>query len=206
MGGGSSGTEKQQTALEQQQVALGQQQAQIGQEFIDLSKNRIAYSDILQQPAIQFYSQIASGNPQSVISAAAPQIGQIANNAQQAKANIMNNTPAGAGRDFALAQLEQGKSSQVSSTLNSLVTQAPQVLAQIGAGQASEGLQMTGAGFTGLGQGASSFASGQSSLSSIAQEQNARKASTMSFFGSLVGAAGNAAGGGAFGSLGGAAA
>lgn len=201
MGGGSSGTEKQQSALELQQVQLGQQQAQIGQEYLNLAGNRLQYSDILNQPAVQFYSSLASGNPQAAIQAAGPQLGNISQNAQQARANIMNNVPAGAGRDEALAQLEQGKSSQIAGTLNQLVTQAPGQLAAIGAGQASEALQLSGAGFTGLGQASGSYAQGQNSLGNIAQQQNARKASTMGFIGSLVGAAGSAAGGGAFGHL-----
>ncbi len=201
MGGGSKDTEKQSQALEQQQVALGQQQAQQGQQWLDFSKQRIARSDVLQQPLVDFYSGIAKGGPQT-LTAAAPLIGQIDSAAKQTQENIYNTVPAGAARDVAMAQQEISKGQQIGGTLNNTYQTALQQLGALGTGQAQLGLQEAGAGFTGTGQAGTLFGQGQSALQNIMTAQNQRKSSTMGFFGSLVGAAGMAAGGGAFGALG----
>jgi hypothetical protein len=194
MGGGPKDTEKQSQALEQQQVALGQQQAKQGQEWMDFSKQRIARSDVLQQPLIDFYSGIAKGGPQTM-TAAAPLLGQISDSAKKTQENIYNTVPAGAARDVAMAQQEIAKGQQIGGTINSTYQTALQQLGALGTGQAQLGLQEAGAGFTGAGQGLQAFGQGQEALQNIMTAQNQRKATTMSFFGSLVGAAGTAAGG-----------
>jgi hypothetical protein len=199
--GGSGNTQKQQEALTQQQIALGQQQAGIGQQYIDLSQAQLQRSTNLQQPLVDFYTGITQGNSQSKIAAASPVLGQIANSTKQAEANIYNTIPAGAGRDEALAQAQIGQGQQNASTLNSTFNTALQQLAAMGTGSTQAGLGLASAGFTGL--AAPGLQQGQQGLANVAQEQNQQKASTMGFFGSLVGAAGNAASGGVLGSLGG---
>jgi hypothetical protein len=199
--GGSSSTEKQSQALEQQQVALGQQQNALGQQFLQQGQQEIQRSNTLQQPLVDFYTGIASGSQANRISAAAPLLGQISQGAKQAEDNIYNTVPAGAGRDVALAQAQIQQSQSSAGAMNQAYTGALQNLGQLAAGQATLGLQQEGAGFTGTGQALTGFQQGQGALQNIMTAQNQRKASTMSFLGSLAGAAGTAAGGGAFGTL-----
>jgi hypothetical protein len=175
MGGGPSAAQQTQLATANEQLGLEQQYASEAQQFLTQGQT-------LEQPYITQQTQLASGNPTAVNQAAAPGLTQISNQMNQARESIYNNVPAGAGREFALSQLPISAAGQSANYLNSIVNQAPQNLAQLGAGQLGVGLQQEGAG-----QGAGTLSS--SSAGSVAQTQAEGKASTLGFLGSLAGAA-----------------
>lgn len=93
----------------------------------------------------------------------------------------MNNIPAGAGQQAALAQLPIQEGTANATALNSAYQSALGNLTQIGSLFGSTGLQEAGAGLSGL-QGAAS------TTSSIGNQQAQGKASTMGFLGELAGA------------------
>jgi hypothetical protein len=175
MGGGNSQAQQIQQSTAQEQLNLEQQYAQTAAQYL-------GYGQSLQQPFVQQQQALASGNPEAVISAAGPQLGNISKGYQQAAENIYNTTQPGAGQQEALAQLPIQQTSQTSSYLNGLITQAPQNLAQLGASYLGLGTTQEGAA-----QGAGTLSN--SAAGSIVQENNQSKASTMSFLGSLAGAA-----------------
>jgi hypothetical protein len=163
------------------------------QQLVNFGEQRIQSGDTLQQPLIQQLQALSSGNPQAVVSAAGPQLGQIAQSGQAASANIMNTIAPGAARDVALSQVPMQTYSQSAGLLNSLVNNAPTQLAQVGA--AEQGL-----GTTQIGQGQGSGQLASTTSANIFQQQqsqqNAQKSEMGQIFGSLIGGAGEAASGG----------
>jgi hypothetical protein len=122
-------------------------------------------------------------DPGAVTTAAAPFIANIGRGVNATREQIMNTTPPGAGRDAALARLEENKGSQTAGYLNQAATTGLQQNAQIGAGFGTSALQYLGADISGLN-------TASSSNQSVLQAQEASKASTMQFLGSLAGAGG----------------
>lgn len=171
-------------------------QTGLAPQYQQLANSYLGQSSTLESPFINFNASLASGNPQAAIQAAAPEIGNIANQSQQARANIMNNTPAGAGRDYAVASLERSKASDVSQFLNQAILGGQQNLAQLGSQQAGLGLQEQGATQAALG-GAGNALSGALGAygtagglyNQILQNQAQNKSSTLGFLGNLAGAA-----------------
>lgn len=191
MGGPSSQEKKAQRDTSQQQL-------QIGQQYAGMAKSELNRMNELQQPTVDFYSGIIKaaqgGDYGGLITAAGPTVSNITQQAENAKENIYNTVPAGAGRDYALAAAKSGTAGNISGTLNQLFLSAFPQLSQIGGQAGQVGLNEAGAALSGLSGGAQT---NQAMMNQEAQQ----KASTMGFFGSLAGAAGAAAGGGAFGSL-----
>lgn len=148
----------------------------------------------LEQPLIDFTSKITSGDPSAQVKAAAPLIANITGQSSQAKERIYDTVGPGAGRDFALSQMEQQKSGAIAETMNRTYLGALDKQANLGAGFGAFSLQELGAGLR-AGEGASN------TTNSVMQAKEQGKASTMGFLGQLAGAAGTAAGGGAFGHL-----
>jgi len=181
--GGPSATERQ---AENIQMQTAQQQLQLESQLAQYAQQRLQRGDQLQQPLINKDTALASGDMATAISAAGPQLGNIAKAGQAAKDNIYNSIAPGAARDFALAQLPMQTYSQSAGYLNSLINAAPQELAQIGTGQYQVGLTQQGQGQT-SGQ-ISNTAAGQ-----VGQLEQQQKASTLGFIGSLVGTAGKVA-------------
>lgn len=182
MGGGASQTE-------QTSSNLANTEAGIAQQYLNLSQTQLAQGQALQQPLINFYKGVTSGDQNALLTAAAPQIGNITQQNEAAKASIWNNIPAGAGRDAALAQQKVGQAGQVANTLNTTYNSALTGLAQLGSGQQGVGLQEAGAGFTGV-------SGAQSAYGNVMQTQEQQKASTMGLIGSIVGGAAGVATGG----------
>lgn len=189
MGGGPSSTE-------QAQINLQQQQTQLGQQEFAASQARMGQADKIMQPAIDFWQQIFSGDPTTMLKAAAPAIGNITQSEQASEAQIMNSMAPGAARDLAVLQAKMGKNTGIASTLSNLWGQAPGALEQIAGAEMGVSLQQTGAGLRGL-EGASSTGN------TVLQADAARRQAKASMWGSIFGAAGAAAGGGAFGTFGG---
>jgi len=164
-------------------TALAKTQANTGQQFVNLAQQQLANSSTLEQPLINFYSQIASNNPGASLTAASPLVGQISQNTQQSEQNIMNNVPVGAGQDAASAQARIQQGQQTAQTLNQTYTGALSGLAQIGAAQAGVGLSEAGAGLSGM-------SGAQSAYGTQEQAQATEKAGLMSSIGSIVGGVG----------------
>lgn len=186
---GPSSTEKQ---AEQMQLQTSQQQLALESQYAQYAQGRLAQGDALQQPLINRDKALVSGDPNTVLQAAGPGVGQFAKAGQASKDQIYNNLPPGAARDFAQAQSTMNTNTQTAGYINNLVNAAPGELAQIGTGQYSVGLTQAGQGQT-SGQ-ISNTAAGQ-----VGQLEQQSKASTLGFLGSLAGAAGKAAGGFSFG-------
>ena len=175
--GGNNSALNQQNAITQEQIGIANQQNALQQQNYDRMVQ-------LQQPEVTRQTNLASGDPTSILTAAQPTISQVSGGYNAAKSNIFNNIAPGAARDKALADLEASKATAIGNTEANLVNEAPAKLANIGAGYGSFSLQELGAAINSLG-GASN--SNQSVLSA---QENA-KSSTMSFLGSLAGAGGS---------------
>lgn len=185
MGGPSKATETAQTNI-------AQQQANTASQYGALAQQSLGQMNTLYQPAISYDTGLVnsanSGNYGQLIQAAGPQIGTISSQFQQAKQNISNSTPAGAGAQAAQAMLPGQQASAVSGTLNQSFNNALTQLTQMGASYGGVGLQEAGAGLSGLSGAANTYGT-------VGQEQAAGKASTMGFLGSLAGGAGAGVGG-----------
>lgn len=173
MGGGNN-------SAQQASTAISQQQANTGQEFVNLAQQQLASSTALEQPLISFYQNILGNKPGALNTAISPQLGNIAQGAQQSEANIMNNVPAGAGRDAALAQARVQQGQQTAQTQNTAINSAYTGLAQLGAAQAGVGLSEAGAGLSG-------FSGAQQGYQTQEQAQAAEKSATLGAVGSIVG-------------------
>lgn len=181
MGGASQQSIDTQNQITQQQVTTEQQA---------LAQSQAQYTQSQQElaPAMNYYQQLVSGNPQQTMAAAAPQISNITGGYNASVEQINNNVAPGAARDYALSQVPIQQNSQVASTLNSVTQNAYGSLAALGSGSESASLQFLGGGVS-----AGNAASSSNQVTMQAQEQS--KADTMGFLGSLIGASGTAAAG-----------
>lgn len=181
--------------LQQSQEKLADSQATAAQQFANLSQQSLSQMNTLTQPAVNhdmgLINAANSGNYSQLIQAAGPTVGANSQAAQQAAQNIRNNIPAGAGQQAALAQIPFQLGNANAGALNQAYTGALGNLTQIGAAYGGVGLNEAGISTNSANAAGSAY--GQ-----IGNEQAQSKATTMGFLGSLAGAAGTAAGGGAF--------
>lgn len=169
-------------SVEPAELANSQQQTQIAATEEANSTAALAKSNTLEQPAINLYTQLTQGNPSAQLTATAPIIGQISSGYQASKDSIFNNIAPGAGRDYALSQLNVQSNAQKSGAIANTTAGAFDKLANLGAGYGAESLQQIGASLSGL-------SGSTSTLGQVGSQQAASKASTMGFLGSLVGGA-----------------
>lgn len=172
------------------ETGYGQTQAGLGQGYNQNSQQFLGQFNQLNQPSIDYYKQITSGNPAAALNAVAPQIGNVATQTQQAMGNIRNTVPEGAGRDYAMATAQLGQGAQNASLLNNAFTGALQGEQGL-AGQAlGGGLQEQGASLSAYSGATNSLNASNTAYNDIAQANAANKASTMGFLGSLASAGG----------------
>lgn len=178
-----------QNNLTAEQVALGQSQDKRSQELYNLTEPGL-------KTAEDFYKHLASGDKGAIQRSTAPATEQIAGNYEQAVKNLSENMPRGGAKDLAVQEAEISKSGAIGST---------EANAYLGAFPALASLAQGGIGLSinEVTQALSAFSGASSSNQAAANMQGAGKAQTLGFLGSLGGAAGEAAGGGAFGHLGG---
>lgn len=100
-------------------------------------------SSLLQKP-IDFYSGIASGDPNKMLEAAAPGLTNISKGAQSAIEGIQDSTAPGAARNFAIAQIQRDKFGQNAQLLNQAFLSSFPALQQIGTDTGNFGLQQLG--------------------------------------------------------------
>lgn len=184
MGGG-----KERKATQDRQIALQQQQQNTANAALATADTENKRRLELQQPAIDYYKGITSGDPNARLTAAAVPIGDISRTGRATSAAIADNVPRGAARDFAQSQVPQNTYAQSASYLNDAFTKAFPALANIGTESGGVGLQYQGAGLRST-EGAAQTNQG------IAQNQQAQKASQLGVLGSLAGLGGNIATGG----------
>lgn len=177
MGGG-----KEREETDARQAAIAQSQYQTGQDLTKSGQSITTQGLDLFNPAIDFYKGLASGDYNKMIQTAAPILSNISKQYTNTKQNIMDTTPSGAGRAFALATLGREQANANAGALNNAYTSAFTNLAGIGNTVSGIGLQQTGAGLRGT-EGAAQ------TNNQLQQIQQQRKASQLGFFGSLAGAA-----------------
>lgn len=178
---GGSGVSK----AENNQDAIAQQQANTATQYGQLAQQALGQMNSLYQPAIAADTSLINaanaGNYSQMIAAAGPQVGTIGSQFAQAKQNIQNSVPSGAGQQAALAQLPAQQASQTAGVLNQTYTNALGQLAQLGASYGGVGLQEGSLQNSNLTGAANTY--GQ-----VGQEAASSKASTMGLLGSIAGA------------------
>lgn len=171
-----------QSSINQEQ-SIANSQLQTSQQANALATQEQQQMQTLEAPQIAYDTSITSGNKASAFTAIAPIVSSISAAGANAKGQIMEQLPAGAGQQVALANNSQNTYNQIAQAANSSYTGALSNEANIGAGLGSFSLSELGAGLSGL-QGAAS------TTSNVANQQAQGKASTMSFLGDIVGSAG----------------
>ena len=177
---GQSNAQKQMT---QAQISTEQQQNQIAQQANDLAVKKEAQSEQLEAPAIAKYTALAGNDKTEALKASMPVLNQVSQGYAAAKQSIFNSLPPGASRDKALADVETQKFTTTAGTQAQMVADAPDKLANIGAGLGSMSLQELGAAL-GANQGAATTAS------NVVGQQNEMKAQNLQLLGGLAGTAG----------------
>ena len=147
------------------------------------------------QQSESYYGKLAGGDPQALSRANAPAIASITaqNNAQ--KQSIVQDNPRGGERNLALEEADLSKGAQIGNLATGSYTSAFGSLAGLGGQNVGQGAGLQSSSVQAQGAAANQY---QGLLQNNAQS----KASTLGFLGALGGAAGDAAGGGAFGHLG----
>lgn len=183
MGGG-----KERKASMAMQTDLAKQQNATSQEYLKMAQGELAKRNDLQQPLVDYYKRLTSGNPSERMTAVAPALADQAKAAQGARGAI-EDMPRGAGREYALAQLPMQQYAQGADMLNKAYTSAFPGLAGVGTESGQVGLQQAGAGM----RGAESASNTNQSVIAAQQQQ---KASQLGMIGSIAGLGGSIATGG----------
>lgn len=199
MSGGPNYGQEQSIASSQQNLA--QEQAAIAgpaqanaNDLYNLTKPGLATAE-------SYYNKLATGNPSAIQTAIAPASEKIAASSEAAKQNILRTTPRGGEQNLALEQADIAKASGIGTLATTAYTGSFPALASLageGVGLSLNELQSALSAFSGSG---TSLAGAGTTAGNVANQQAEGKASTLGLVGSLAGAAGTAAGGGAFGSL-----
>ena len=185
MGGPSTSTANN---ITQEQLGISQQQLGIEQQALNTSNQEQAQYQQLTAPAIAYNTALASGDPNAIMTALAPQTQALSQERSQNQEQIYESMPAGAARDYAIGQNNQNVNSQTANLQASAVAQAPNTLANIGAGFGSNALQELGAAL-GFGNSATSATNAASTTNQgVMNVQEQGKASTLGVIGSLLGA------------------
>lgn len=192
---GESSSQKAADQAQQQSYQSNLQNQQFNQalekQLVDFAMQRYQRGDILQQPLINKLTQLSSGDPNAVISAAGPEIGQIARAGQSASANVFNRIAPGAARDVALSQIPMQQYSQTAGYLNNIINSAPQQLAELGTGQYSLASGATGQGIGAGGASTQAGSAAGNTAGQVWQEQQQMKQQTLGFLGSIAGLGGS---------------
>lgn len=173
---GKGGGTNQQNQITQQQLGIEQQQQGISNQLFKESNPGFMQAE-------NYYSQLASGNPNQIFSAIAPAVGQINTASQGASQQIAQNLPRGGVEQMAQANLQQQRAGQVGNLATQAYTSSFPAL-----GALSQGGMGLAANDIANAISAGSVASG--SNQAVMQANAAGKGSTLGFAGSLAGAGG----------------
>jgi hypothetical protein len=177
-----------QTTLAQQMAATGSQSAAEGSTLFNLALPGLEQSEA-------YYGKLATGDPAALARANAPAIQSIDAQSAGAKKNIVQDNPRGGERNLALEEADITKGAQISNLTTGSYASSFGSLAGLGGQNVGQGTAATSTGLQGMNAAANQYGNLQAL-------NNQQKATTLGLFGSLAGAAGTAAGGGAFGTLG----
>ena len=188
MGGGkgASGAINQQNSITQQELALEQQQQAQSTQLYNMSLPGL-------QTAENYYSQLATGNPQAIQSATAPATEGIAANYNQAIKNMQQNMPRGGAQDLAVQEAGISKAGAIGATQAQAYEGAFPALANLGAGG-------VGLSVNEISQALSAFSGASSSNQAVIQAKTAGKGQTLGLVGGLAGDIAGLAGHGGLGS------
>lgn len=130
--------------------------------------------------AENFYGALATGSPSAIKTAIAPAVQQISDATTGAKANIMNNAPAGGEKNLALEQADVSQGAQVGKAATGSFLGSFNALASL-AGQG------TGESISSAGTGISAFNSANQGLGQLGQLQIQQKGAQLGALTSLGG-------------------
>ena len=165
----------------------GQQTALATQEQTQATANQ-AEALALEQPLITQQTALATGDRSSALAASMPTISTITGGFNASKEQIMNNVAPGPARDAALANLETNRATTTANTQAGMIENAPTTLANLGSGMGAFSMQQLGAALSG-------YSGASNSEQSVMNVQEQQQAAKMGVAGSVLGAAGTAAGG-----------
>ena len=168
-----------QTELAKTMASTGKQSAAEGSTLFNLALPGLTQAE-------GYYGKLASGDPHALARANAPAVGAITKSTDQAKKNITENMPRGGERNLALEEADLSKGAQIGQLETGSYLSSFGSLAGLGGQNVGQGNQATGTGLQGM-QGAAN------QYGQMQQINAENKASTLGFFGSLAGAAGEAA-------------
>lgn len=209
---GPSGREKKAMGVEdtsmQGQLGIADLYKDLAGSFKDIAASQYGLSQedrarMLQyvQPYTQQLTALTSGDRNAALAASMPVVQQVSAGFQGAKENIFNQLPAGPARDAALANLEAQKGTAIGGTQAQMVQAAPAQLATFGSGlfgplsttelgASLSGYQSAGSSYGGAG---TAYSGAASTAGNVVQEEEQRKANSMSTFGGLAKLAGGIA-------------
>lgn len=130
--------------------------------------------------ATEYYTTLASGDPQAIATAVAPATQQITSASEQAKKNIEMQTPRGGAQRLGKEYADIQAAGQIGNLTTQAFTSAPAALAQLGQGQIGLSINEIANAIAAMG--------GQGEqLGAIGAQKAAGKEATMGFLGDLVG-------------------
>lgn len=196
MGGGGKSSESN-TQLENAQVTdanalttLAQGQAANSNTLFNLGLPGLQTSE-------NFYSTLASGDPDAIAKLIAPAAQQIQTATAGAKQNILNTAPAGGEKNLAIEQADVSQGDQIGRLVSQGYTSAFPALAQIGGANVNAGISSAGTATSAFGQAGNA-------LSNVVGENIQQKGATLGAFGTLGSDVASGVGGGLAASAGGA--
>jgi hypothetical protein len=137
--------------------------------------------------ATNYYENLASGDPGSIMRAIAPQAQQINQATTGAISNIQANDPAGGEKNLAIEQAQLGRAGGIASTATGAVQSANQSLGQL-SGQGISGAQSgESLATSGLGTGIQGFGTLGGLQLQSQQLQMEQKGQELGAFGGLAG-------------------
>lgn len=156
------------------QTALAQDQQKKSDQLFELSFPGV-------QKASDYYTKLSTGDPSEIQRAIAPGVQQITNARDQAKKNIMSQTPRGGEQNLALSEADINAASAIGGAGLQAYESSFPALASLGQG----GL---GISINEVANALAGFSGASHTEANIANQQAAGKAATLGFWGSLAGA------------------
>jgi hypothetical protein len=162
-----------------QEKSVGSNLAGLSPSLTGAGSNLLGQGSSAIAPALNFYTNLASGNTAAETEAGGSLLAQNTQGMNAARENIFSTAPRGAARDFALSQLPIQGQLNASNILSQAKLGGLQSLEGIGSTLFGESNALTGAGIGAGGQAASIFGN-------VAANQEQQAAATLSAIGGLI--------------------
>jgi hypothetical protein len=171
--GPSSSTTQTEKNLTEDQIALAKKQDDRSQQIFDLSLPGL-------KTATAHYTKLASGDPNAISTEVGPGTQKIAEEFDSAKQSISETTPRGGARDLALQEADISKAGAIGNVTNQAYEGAfPALAALSGKG--------VGLSINEMSNAIAAFGGASNTAANLANQQEAGKAATLGFIGSLAG-------------------